>query len=245
MEPNPFYSTPIPSQSAPEMIYNKIRDMITSGRLKPGDTIPTEGELIKMFQRSRPTVREAMRMLENDGLIKLNPGNKDSVVTEPSVGAISKPVASLAAIKGVTLLDLLEYREVNDIMILTLAAGRRTETDLENMREALSALRASLNDSDLFQSFCLEFLYRLADCTHNEYIKLMDQITKQLAPGVLSRGLSEEGPSFAENLTEFYEKIYRLIAEGNGQAAAELQLEHLAHIRANETASGPAILGLI
>lgn len=58
-------------QKASEEIVNQIQDSILAGKLKPGDSLPPERELIKMFARSRPTVREALRVLEMKGLISV------------------------------------------------------------------------------------------------------------------------------------------------------------------------------
>ena len=61
-------------QKASEEIVNQIQDSILAGKLKPGDSLPPERELIKMFARSRPTVREALRVLEMKGLISVTGG---------------------------------------------------------------------------------------------------------------------------------------------------------------------------
>ena len=62
--------TPAKTQRASEAIYNQIYPKIISGELRPGDRLPPERELAEMFQRSRPVVREALRMLQQEGLIE-------------------------------------------------------------------------------------------------------------------------------------------------------------------------------
>ena len=72
--------TPAKTQRASEAIYNQIYPMIVSGELKPGDRLPPERELAEMFQRSRPVVREALRMLQQDGLLVTSVGSTGGAV---------------------------------------------------------------------------------------------------------------------------------------------------------------------
>ena len=65
--------TPAKTQRASEAIYNQIYPKIISGELRPGDRLPPERELAEMFQRSRAVVREALRMLQQEGLIGISP----------------------------------------------------------------------------------------------------------------------------------------------------------------------------
>lgn len=67
--------TPAKTQRASEAIYNQIYPKIISGELRPGDRLPPERELAEMFQRSRPVVREALRMLQQEGLIETAVGS--------------------------------------------------------------------------------------------------------------------------------------------------------------------------
>ena len=72
--------TPAKTQRASEAIYNQIYPKIISGELRPGDRLPPERELAEMFQRSRPVVREALRMLQQEGLIETAVGSSGGAV---------------------------------------------------------------------------------------------------------------------------------------------------------------------
>ena len=74
---------PAATKRASEIIYEQVREMIVKGKLKPGDRLPNERAMMEMFQRSRPTVREALRMLERSGYIRTSAGSNGAVVTEP------------------------------------------------------------------------------------------------------------------------------------------------------------------
>ena len=67
---------------ASEVIYDQIYLKIASGDLRPGDTLPSERELAEQFHRSRPSVREALRMLQQDGLLKISFGSAGGAVVQ-------------------------------------------------------------------------------------------------------------------------------------------------------------------
>ena len=75
---------PIKTVRASEAIYEQIKDRIISGELKPGDRLPSERNMMELFQRSRPTIREALRMLERSGYIRTIPGSNGALVTLPT-----------------------------------------------------------------------------------------------------------------------------------------------------------------
>lgn len=72
--------TPAKTQRASEVIYQQIYPKIVSGELKPGDRLPSERELAQQFQRSRPIVREALRMLQQDGLLETSIGSSGGAI---------------------------------------------------------------------------------------------------------------------------------------------------------------------
>ena len=82
---------PAKTPSASEAIYNQIYPKIVSGELRPGDRLPPERELAEMFQRSRPVVREALRMLQQDGLLETTRGtNGGAIVRGVSLNSVGQ-----------------------------------------------------------------------------------------------------------------------------------------------------------
>ena len=85
--------TPAKTQRASEAIYNQIYPKIISGELRPGDRLPPERELAEMFQRSRPVVREALRMLQQEGLIETAVGSSGgAVIRGVSLKSVEEPL---------------------------------------------------------------------------------------------------------------------------------------------------------
>ena len=94
--------TPAKTQRASEAIYNQIYPKIISGELRPGDRLPPERELAEMFQRSRPVVREALRMLQQEGLIETAVGSSGgAVIRGVSLKSVEEPLKNLVAMGAI------------------------------------------------------------------------------------------------------------------------------------------------
>ena len=64
---------PVQTRRASEEIYNQIRQLILDGEIHPGERLPSERKMMDMMHRSRPTIREAMRMLEGKVILRFIP----------------------------------------------------------------------------------------------------------------------------------------------------------------------------
>lgn len=92
---------PAETQRAPEVIYDQIYQQIANGRLKPGDLLPSERVLAEQFQRSRHVIREALRMLQQDGLITVEVGSAGgSIVQQVSADLLGTPLKHYLADGG-------------------------------------------------------------------------------------------------------------------------------------------------
>ena len=128
--PNSLFQ-PATTKRASEVIYDQIYQKIASGALRPGDSLPSERELAEQFHRSRPSVREALRMLQQDGFLKISVGSAGGAVVQSiSLNTVEKPLKKLLAVGAIKLDDLVEYRNINDHTCARLAALRRTEEDI-------------------------------------------------------------------------------------------------------------------
>ncbi len=90
---------PATTQRASDVIYQQIYEKIASGELKTGDRLPSERELADQFHRSRPSVREALRMLQQNKLIKIAVGvNGGAIVQGISLESAEQPLRELITI---------------------------------------------------------------------------------------------------------------------------------------------------
>ena len=118
---------PAETQRAPEVIYDQIYQQIASGQLKPGDRLPSERVLAEQFQRSRHVIREALRMLQQDGLITVEVGSAGgSIVQQVSADLLGTPLKHYLADGGLSLLELTEYRDYSPQTIQIQQAATET-----------------------------------------------------------------------------------------------------------------------
>ena len=173
--------TPAKTQRASEAIYNQIYPMIVSGELKPGDRLPPERELAEMFQRSRPVVREALRMLQQDGLLVTSVGSTGgAVIRGISLKSVEDPLKNLVAMGAINLEELLEYRHINDRGCARLAAIHHTEEDAEALRETLEGALANVDSLFSFQEYDVAFHSALAKASHNTLASMINDVIVRL-----------------------------------------------------------------
>ena len=103
--------SPAQTQKAPDVIYDQIYQRIVSGKLKSGDRLPSERVLAEQFQRSRHIIREALRMLQQDGLITIEVGSAGGAIIQGiSIDMLSAPLKKYLSSGDLDLRELTEYR---------------------------------------------------------------------------------------------------------------------------------------
>lgn len=118
------------------MIVDQIRVLIREGQLRPGDRLPAERELGDKFGVSRVTVREALRGLEANGMVRIKVGaHGGAFVTAPTSQRIGEGIEDLLSLSGLTDKDVTEARQVFEIGIIPLVCERATEQDIEELTE--------------------------------------------------------------------------------------------------------------
>ena len=95
-----------PAKRASDDIYEQLRALITSGALKPGDRLPSERAMMAELQRSRPTIREALKRLEQGGYVTSTQGASGAVVQELSLHAAEEPLKDMIQLSQVSLSEL-------------------------------------------------------------------------------------------------------------------------------------------
>lgn len=130
-------------RKAYEQVADQLRELIMSGELAPGERLPNEALLAREFGVSRATVREALRVLAAQNLIRTAKGaGGGSYVTLPTVDHISEFLRSnislLTESHDLMLEELVEARLLLEVPAARLAALRRSEADVERMRAAIS-----------------------------------------------------------------------------------------------------------
>jgi DNA-binding FadR family transcriptional regulator len=133
-----------------ELVAGHIRRQIVRGGLVAGDVLPPDTTLMNQFGVSRPTLREAFRILETEDLLAIRRGSRGGAqVTAPSPSVVSRYFGLLLQLRGTTIGDVYEARTLLEPACARLLAQRHSETDLAGLRTAINELRGYL-DSDAF-----------------------------------------------------------------------------------------------
>jgi GntR family transcriptional repressor for pyruvate dehydrogenase complex len=209
----------------------QIQEAILDGRLKTGDTLPSERQLKDMFNISRGTLREALRVLEQKGLIEIKLGvGGGSVVKDVNEDQVSESLALLIRSQKVSLNHLAEFREDVEGIIAAHAAKRCTEADISQLRELLKKARKCLDQGtsqrDAFIEIDKQIHMTLAAVSQNPiYISVLHSVHENI------HRYYEKYLSMAEReLNENYEDLCDLVdrvEKGQADEARELARDHV------------------
>jgi DNA-binding FadR family transcriptional regulator len=125
-------------------VVEQIQSAILDGRLEPGDKLPAERELGEIFGTSRGTLREALRVLEQKGLIEIRVGvGGGAIVKDPGGEQITESLDLLIRSQKISLNHLAEFREDVEGTVTGMAAERATDDDIRHLQDLLEVAKAS------------------------------------------------------------------------------------------------------
>ena len=211
-----------PAKRASDDIYEQLRALITSGALKPGDRLPSERAMMAELQRSRPTIREALKRLEQGGYVTSTQGASGAVVQELSLHAAEEPLKDMIQLSQVSLSELNEYRQSNDSTIAAWAAKRRTDEDLADLPQCVAEAEASLNDYERFIELDVRFHSLLARASANQVAII---VTEVLGSKMLT--LTPEGRiALGRRILDTHSIILEAIRQQDSRAARSAMQTH-------------------
>jgi GntR family transcriptional regulator, transcriptional repressor for pyruvate dehydrogenase complex len=156
-----------------DVLAERLQDQILSGFYPAGSALPTERELVVGTGLSRGSVREALRILEAQGLVRTRAGRYGgSVVSRPTDALLASHINLFAKGRGVSLNALVEARQALEPMVAYLAARNRTEGDLELLVAISERLDAAAhNDVPRFLEENANWHSALAAASHNDLLR--------------------------------------------------------------------------
>src|SRR4030042_220602 len=166
---------PVKKGKISELIAQQIKNIILNGAMRPGDKLPPERELVKQFQASRISVREALKSLEASSLLTIKPGS-GVFVAEVNPKPISKSLASILQIQKATINDLTEARTILEPTIARLASIRIKPEDFLKLEENIQKGSTLVKSGFSGRANHIEFHSIIAELTHNPVIALLMKI---------------------------------------------------------------------
>lgn len=167
---HPVQLSPMQVPKASDVLADDLRERILRGDFPEGTALPPERELVAQTRMSRTTVREALRILEVQGLVQIRTGRSGGAfVQKPGEESIASTVNLLIRGRQVRMAALLETREAVEPACAQLAAKYRTDADLEALDRANTAIAAEGSLSD-FLTANIDWHVAVAVASHNELL---------------------------------------------------------------------------
>src|SRR5260370_10854694 len=149
---------PVKNQRISDEILRQIRDAVLRGKLEGGDRLPNERALAEQFAASRTSVREALRGLEQAGVIYIKKGVNGGVfVADPDHRLVSRPFQTLLQLRKVTMDNIVEVRLIFEPEAARLAALRAKPEDLKELEQATERLTSIIEAAQGPASFGLKY----------------------------------------------------------------------------------------
>src|SRR5688500_3097143 len=201
-------------------LFEQLADEIKSGRLAPGERLPTEHAMTRAARVSRTVVREAVAALRAEGLVITRQGVGAFVSAEPQRAPFRIDLNKLDDV-----LNVMELRLGVEVESAGLAAERATRTQVRAIAAALEAIERAAEQGGSAVDEDLEFHRAIAGATGNlEFVRFLQFVGRHLIPRRTVSGLPEQmggRRAYLALIQEEHRRIYAAIEAGSGSAARE------------------------
>lgn len=215
-----------------QQVENQIREGIRGGTLATGEKLPTEAELAESFGVSRTTVREALRTLVADGLLEKMPGAGGGSfvrrLDHHAFGAdLGHDIENLLRVESIEHREAAELRRMLEAPAVRLAAKNRTEADLEALNAVLEEEKSLTYDDPAVPDLDVRFHSVISEASGNRVLAAFVSALHQVTEPVHHLNLNAE---VGKRAVRQHVKIVKAIENGDGEAAEEAMLSHLAYL---------------
>ena len=218
---------PIKPLRVSDEIVNQIKGLISQGRLKPGDRLPPERELVELLGVSRPSLREAPNSLTTMGFLEVKQAKRTFVksMTSPM---IQDPLSLLIKADTQRIFDLIEVRKALEAWTAFHAAERATEEDIRQLEAILQKMKGAMKKGESWEKLDADFHLALAQATHNTIqIHIMSTIYDLLKESTANIFTD---PKKLQKLLEQHGSICSAVRGHAPDKAREQTMEHLNYV---------------
>lgn len=214
-----------------QRIVEQVEDALARGELKPGQRLPSERDLVVQFGASRSTVREALRVLESNGVVRSRPGDPNGPEVLPfSAGGLTKQLTRLARVDELGLAELISSRMILDSSANRLAARLRTDEQLAEMEAAIDTMREAIGDGyERFSEADVAFHDAVARASRNTLLQVCNQVVRDVTLTLISDKIAHARNRAARmrESVRHHEEVLDAIRAGDGPAAARTSRRNL------------------
>jgi GntR family transcriptional repressor for pyruvate dehydrogenase complex len=225
---------PIARRNTYQLLAEAISAAISEGRLAPGQRLPSERELGATYSVGRSSTREAVRVLESQGLVQAD--GKGGYLVMESSNLLRQAVGLLVELERVEVSELFEVRKTLEIESASLAALGRSADDLDIMARFLGEMEEGLADAARYNSADIGFHTAIAAATGNRLtVRLMDAIRDAMSR---TFAVAFHLPGNPELSLEEHRAIARALTERDPGAARTQMRHHLERVERDTAGSG-------
>lgn len=163
---------PIHVPKTSDVLADELRRQILGGAIAPGSPLPAERDLVAQTGLSRSSVREALRILEAEGLVSTRPGRHGGTLTrQPGDDSLARYIRLFVQGRGISLMSLLQTREAVEPSLAELAALNRTEEELRELIAQTERVEDAYANTPLYLQENVKWHCAIAAASHNEVLR--------------------------------------------------------------------------
>ena len=224
---------PIKHVKVSDEIVDQIRNLISQGKLKPGDRLLPERELIREFDVSRPSLREALNSLITMGFLEIK--GKRTYIKSVASESMQNPLSLLIKADTQKLFDLIEVRKAIEAWGAFLAAQRATEEDIKQLENIIEDMKKAYEQGRSWEKQDADFHLGIAQATHNTIQTHMMSTIYDLLRESMAKVFKDRAK--VKKLLDHHQRIFNAIKNHSPDKAREKTLEHLNYVESEVKAS--------
>ena len=231
---------------AADVLAEVLREQILEGQLGEGSTLPSERALAEQSGLSRATVREALLILELDGLVLTRTGRKGGTeVVRPRSERVQRSIRTFIRGQGVRFESVLQAREAIEPQSARLAALHHTPEDWARLSQCHQAIADHIDDVPSFLQANLDWHVSLVQASHNELLIAFTQAIAQVVYKATDlRGFNS--PEVRQAVVQAHQKVMDALGQRDADAAWRRMGRHVgAYVQAVEQRNKDSRLSLV
>jgi DNA-binding FadR family transcriptional regulator len=243
-----------PVDRAASVIARQLRRQIVRGELTEGDTLPSEADLVTQFGVSRPTLREAIRVLESESLVVVKRGSRGGIeVSVPRVEIAAHYAGLLLEYQQATLADVFVASAAIEAPCAAMLARTRTAADVKRLRAAVAVERDAADEPAGLLEVQNDFHRLVIEMAGNQTLGVLSDVLRHIIEVATQRYVTDPalgGPDKtpeSQVATRTHEKLIDLIEAKDSTGAEALWRKHITatSTRLRKSGVGNSVLDLL
>jgi len=224
---------PFRAPKTAELVARDLRNKIVRGELKNGETLPAEAELVAQYSLSRPTLREALRILESENLLTVTRGSRGGPrINLPDPRFAARHFGLVLQSRGTTLADIFNARLLIEPSCVRLVASKARRSAVPVLRDIIEEERATIEDNLAHSRASARFHRALIELTANPpLVLLMGMLThiyeSHVSTAAIAANVEKVHAASKQRGVQAHEKLLALIEAGDADGAEVFWRKHL------------------